>query len=1000
MKSLVIIIILLVPCLINGQTPGEWTWMNGSSINGNPVYGTQGVPAPGNTPGTCYEGRAWVDLNGNFWLYGGTTNGMVTNDLWRFNPTTNEWAWMKGSANPVMFSQSSTIAGAQGVPHPANNPATTGTGQSASWLDQSGDLWLLVWEDVFVGMGTLWRYEMASNMWVWEHGNIPANYGIQGVPSALNFPGLMAESPVTWVDDQGDLWLFDAYNSGVMWKYNIASNMWTWMSGAVGGAAVYGAQGIADADNQPGGGMAYTHWKRDDGTFYLYFGCTQFITPGMTWENIMWKFDPTVNQWAWVAGSTTANLPSTFSDQCTFSVDNLPGNSIEQTACWKDECDHFFAYHATEGYLWCFDPVLNQFALIDGDLTPSNPVFGTQGVSAPNVDPGLPFGCPSWVDQNGDLWMLGSIDYTTLIGTGAMMRYVLDPTCIATGGAMNVSINASPTEGCVPLDVSFTPSLASSTITYYWDFGVPGTESDTSNLVQPVYTYTSTGTYTVQLIVEGEFCGSLDSDTLSTTIVVADLPVVFVNDTTICSEQTAMLQASGADSYSWSPVAGLSASTGANVQANPTQTINYIVTGTVNGCSSVDTATVTVLSLPEIDVNDATICLDESATLTVSGADEYVWSPAASLNISTGPTVIATPISTTVYTVTGTNITSQCSNTAEVTVTVDIPVVTVNSGAVCGNDPNDQLILTASGADSYNWSPALGLNTTAGAEVAANPEQTTIYTVVGTTTNNCIDTAYSTVTVVPDFSITVNSDSICSGETVLLIASGADTYNWTPSNGLNQVTGSEVLATPMQTTVYNVTGNSQGCEETAQATVVVLPLPEAVIFANPNPATIAEPIITFSTLGGQSAQSWYLEDALLSELESFSHTFPGEPGEFSVQLIVENELGCADTAFLTVVINEEIIFYVPNSFTPDGDNKNPLFVPVISTGIDMESGYLLQIFDRWGEEIFVSNQIGEGWDGMYGGNRCPDGTYTWKLTFKSKYDNGRFEHNGHVVLIR
>jgi gliding motility-associated-like protein len=94
-----------------------------------------------------------------------------------------------------------------------------------------------------------------------------------------------------------------------------------------------------------------------------------------------------------------------------------------------------------------------------------------------------------------------------------------------------------------------------------------------------------------------------------------------------------------------------------------------------------------------------------------------------------------------------------------------------------------------------------------------------------------------------------------------------------------------------------------------------------------------------------------------------------------------------------------LIFYVPNAFTPDGDDYNNIFKPVFSSGYDLRN-YGFMIFNRWGELIFETDQIGEGWDGTYRGNICQDGVYTWKLRVMNSVSDRKEEHVGHVSLLR
>ncbi len=133
-----------------------------------------------------------------------------------------------------------------------------------------------------------------------------------------------------------------------------------------------------------------------------------------------------------------------------------------------------------------------------------------------------------------------------------------------------------------------------------------------------------------------------------------------------------------------------------------------------------------------------------------------------------------------------------------------------------------------------------------------------------------------------------------------------------------------------------------------------------------------------------------------------THVFPDEgDGSYVVQLIAYTSLGCSDTAYATINISEEVIFYVPNSFTPDDDDYNEVFRPVFSSGYD-PFDYTLLIFNRWGEIVFESHDVSVGWDGSYGGvtELVQDGTYTWTIEFKTTQTDERIHVNGHVNVIK
>jgi gliding motility-associated-like protein len=113
--------------------------------------------------------------------------------------------------------------------------------------------------------------------------------------------------------------------------------------------------------------------------------------------------------------------------------------------------------------------------------------------------------------------------------------------------------------------------------------------------------------------------------------------------------------------------------------------------------------------------------------------------------------------------------------------------------------------------------------------------------------------------------------------------------------------------------------------------------------------------------------------------------------------------GCSDTAYALIQIIDDVIFYVPNSFTPDGDNINQTFQPVFTSGFD-PAEYSMRIFNRWGEVVFETNDATFGWDGGYGNGAnykmMQDGTYIWKIEFTVLQTDERIMKVGHVNLLR
>jgi hypothetical protein len=211
---------------------GQWTWMSGPNLfaatPGAPVFGTQGIASPDNLPAVVGTATTWVDQQGNFWLLGGD-GGMgggsfsASNNLWKYDPDILQWTWMKGTGSmDNVFPYQMAIYGTQGIAADSVTPLGNHEGHDhhVAWTGNDGNLWLLESDDIS-GNCAMWKYTIATNQWTWMQGNIPANYGAQGVSSPFNNPEKFFGNPSKgWVDEAGDLWYFDGVNGGVMWKYS------------------------------------------------------------------------------------------------------------------------------------------------------------------------------------------------------------------------------------------------------------------------------------------------------------------------------------------------------------------------------------------------------------------------------------------------------------------------------------------------------------------------------------------------------------------------------------------------------------------------------------------------------------------------------------------------------------------------------------------------------------------------------------------------------------
>ena len=182
-------------------------------------------------------------------------------------------------------------------------------------------------------------------------------------------------------------------------------------------------------------------------------------------------------------------------------------------------------------------------------------------------------------------------------------------------------------------------------------------------------------------------------------------------------------------------------------------------------------------------------------------------------------------------------------------------------------------------------------------------------------------------------------------------------------------------------------------------------VPEAAFNASSSQVQSIDTEVTFSNNSvDASTYSWDFGDGISSTNENPTHSFPEEgSNNYQVELLAFSPVyGCVDTAYMTISVEEILLYYIPNTFTPDNDNYNQTFQPVFHSGFDPYDFELL-IFNRWGEVIFESHDASIGWDGTYGSESTSivaDGTYSWKIEFKTLANDERMTVTGLVNLIR
>lgn len=408
----------------------QWTWVKGSNGTGPAsTYGTQGLPAAANTPGGRGSASVWTDGVGRVWFFGGwsavtvpaadTCYG-VLNDLWTYDIPSGNWAWVGG--NRAIYPQG-------GIDAPAARYRAT------MWHDNAGNLWLFGGGgDAGYGPTTLndlWKYNIAAGKWSIVRGTTETTafgvYGTMGVPADANTPGdrLCAMS---WTDTSGNLWLFGGTglagsSSGDLndlWKYNTATNQWTWMKGNnTPSQAGVGQLGIASDENTPGARYAAACWTDNSGNLWLYGGSGRTDGgSGLNGLSDFWKYDVAANQWILVKGSdASAQLP-VYGTQGSPDPANTPGER-QWPATWKDKSGDLWLFGGRNDYpnqafsdLWRYNIASGNWTWVKGSsLLDQSSVFGTAGEAAPENLPGAAYETVSWMDPQGNFWMFGGFGF-------------------------------------------------------------------------------------------------------------------------------------------------------------------------------------------------------------------------------------------------------------------------------------------------------------------------------------------------------------------------------------------------------------------------------------------------------------------------------------------------------------------------------------------------------------------------------------------------------------
>ena len=382
------------------------------------------------------------------------------------------------------------------------------------------------------------------------------------------------------------------------------------------------------------------------------------------------------------------------------------------------------------------------------------------------------------------------------------------------------------------------------------------------------------------------------------------------------------------------------------------------------------------------------------------GGYNYLWSTG-----ETTSSIFVSPQTTESYSV---EVSDNClGQSAMFQATVDVPIyedlllnVTNDFEEDCPYMFFDLIVEALGGAGnySYEWTLSSGKVIGRSSTVTVMPSSTTTYFI--SVTDQCGESISDSVTITilsPPLTLEITEpQEICPGDSIELTVTpsggfGDYYYFWTHSNE----TSGTIIVSPDQTSVYEVIvkDDCQTFQVVAETEVVVVS-PDANFQVVTTPPFIDLPITFQNLTNNGNTYEWYFGDGNSSNLTHPNNIFT-TPGTYPITLIATDLKGCKDTIIKEIIIEDEYYIYIPNSFTPDGDRFNNYFE---ASTVNIES-LTVQIFNRWGELVFASDEVDFSWDGSYNGQTVRDGTYVWKLSYVTRTGiEGKL--NGHVTALR
>lgn len=554
-------------------------------------------------------------------------------------------------------------------------------------------------------------------------------------------------------------------------------------------------------------------------------------------------------------------------------------------------------------------------------------------------------------------------------------------------------------------NLAFSPLIKS----YNWSLtDNKGQTIHTSTNTLLNYTFSDTGLYHIKLIInQNELCS--DSSTAIARVYPGFKPDFTnlgscISNAISFSDNTTTVYGR-VNTWNWNFGEGIATNNTSNRQ-NPSYRFTSIgrknvtlVAGNTLGCSDTLVKAIPILDKPPIELlfKDTLICTPDPVQLVAKGNGQFTWRPTGGIQASTSAQPIVSPTQTTTYIVNLNEDGCQNEDSVRVRVVNAVSLQAMPDTVVCAGDAIT--LRSTSNGLQYNWLPALNVSSPTNRQTIARTATTTTYTLTARI-GSCVATDEVVVTAVPYPAANAGLDTvICHKAAVQLNGEvNGNSFSWSPAASLNSVSSLTPVARPSATTSYILTTfDTRGCPKPGHDTVVVAVLPPINAFAGRDTVVTVGQSLQLEASGGLAYQWLPAEDLTASNIANpvAQFSFPTEGKRLKVRVF--NEANCVDSAFITIKVFETApTIFVPTAFTPNGDGRNDILKPI---AVGMQTLEYFNIYNRWGQLVYSSQQPAQGWNGYIGGQLQGSGTYVWVVKAVDFTGKSYFQ-KGMVTLIR